>query len=277
MIRKLLAALAAFALIGAAPATDPATWTQPNPPFRIAGNIYYVGSKGLAAYLITTPRGAILLDGTMPQNVAMVEGNIRALGVKLSDVKILILSHAHFDHAGGLAGIRRDTGAKLAVMAEDVHALETGRHDGEQNYVGTFPPVTVDRVLHDGDTVALGGTMLTALRTPGHTRGCTTWTMTLRLNGGPRAVVFPCSLSVAGNRLVGNRTDPDIVDQYRGSFARLATMKADIVLPAHPEFADVLGRRGTNYLAPGLLAKMVADARTAFDAELARQQAAAGK
>jgi len=279
MTAAAVAAAAALALTAAAPAPaaadNPPAWTQPTAPFRIAGNIYYVGTKGLAAYLIVTPKGLILLDATMEQNVPAIEANIKALGHKLSDVKILLNSHAHFDHAGGLAVMKRDTGAQLDAMEGDVWALENGKHFGDQNYVGTFAPVKVDRHLKDGDTVALGGVTMTALLTAGHTRGCTTWTMTLKVRAGTKNVVFPCSLSVAGNKLYGNKAYPGIVDDYRASFKRMAAMKADLVLPAHPELAGVLDRQGPARLAPDLLPKMVADAQTAFDKELLKQQAIA--
>ena len=271
---KRFAALAL--LLSLTAASDPPEWTQPTAPFRIAGNIYYVGTKGLAAYLIATPRGAILLDGTMAANARVIEANITALGIKLSDIKILLNSHAHFDHAGGLATLKRDSGAKVAAMAGDVWALEHGRHFGLTSYPrGTFPAVKVDRVLQDGDVVRLGDVRMTAVATPGHTSGCTTWVMPLRLVGGVKTVVFPCSITVAGNRLVRNSEYPGIVRDFERSFVRLGAMQADIVLTAHPEAADVLARRGTAYLAPALLPKIVREARAAFAVELTRQRAAA--
>jgi len=275
--RMLAAALAAIALAAPASATDdPAAWTTPIAPFHIAGNIYYVGTEGLASYLIATPKGLILLDATMEANVPAIERNIRTLGFRLHDVKILLNSHAHFDHAGGLAAMKRDTGAELDAMEGDVWALENGKHFGDQNYVGTFTPVKVDRHLKDGDIVRLGGVKMTAVLTAGHTRGCTTWTTTVRLKGGTKNVVFPCSLSVAGNKLYGNKAYPGIVGDYRASFRRMATIKADIVLPAHPEFADVLGRHASGkWLAPTLLPKIVAEAQTAFEHELMKQQSIA--
>lgn len=272
MIARLFAAAAALSLTATA---DPAAWTQPNPPLRIAGNIYYVGTKGLAAYLIVTPKGLILLDGTMEANVPGIEANIKALGFKLSDVKVLLNSHAHFDHAGGLAKLKVDTGASLAAMDADVWALENGKHFGDQNYVGTFAPVKVDRTLKDGDTVVLGGVTLHTLKTAGHTAGCTTWTMIVKLKVGTKNVVFPCSLSVAGNKLFGNKAYPTIVADYRASFARMAALKADIVLPAHPEQADVLTRTGKDRIAPKLLGKIVADAQAAFEVEWRKQSAIA--
>lgn len=267
--------LALLALLLLTAASDPPEWTERTAPFRITGNIYYVGTKGLAAYLIATPKGAILLDGTMEENVPAIEANITALGFKLSDVKILLNSHAHFDHAGGLAALKRDTGAKLHAMAGDVRALQQGQHFGLTSYPrGTFPAVGVDRVLHDGAVIALGGVRMTAVATPGHTTGCTTWVLPLAEKRGVTTVVFPCSMTVAGNRLFGNSEYPEIVRDFRRSFDRIGALKADIVLPAHPEAAGVLKRRGTDYRAPGLLSKLVAEARAAFAVELAKQRTA---
>ncbi|THD37221.1 MAG: subclass B3 metallo-beta-lactamase [Sphingomonas sp.] len=273
MIGKLLVALSALLAVGA---SDPPAWTKPHAPFRIVGNVYYVGSEGLAAYLITTPKGAILLDGTMEENVLAIEANIRSLGVKLSDVKILLNSHAHFDHAAGLAHLKRDTGATMMAMKGDVWALEHGRHFGDQNYVAPpFAPVKVDRVLTDGATVTLGGVTMTALATPGHTAGCTTWVLPVRIKAGLKTVVFPCSMTVAGNKLVGNRQYPGIVADFRRTFARMATLKADIVLPAHPELAQVLTRKGDEFLQPTLLPNLVADARAAFERQWRKESAIA--
>lgn len=275
MIAKLFAALSALVLIGAAPANDPPAWTRPIAPFHIVGNVYYVGSEGLAAYLITTPKGAILLDGTMEANVPAIEANIKSLGIKLSDVKILLNSHAHFDHADGLAHLKRDTGATMMAMKGDVWALENGKHFGDQNYVGTFAPVKVDRVLTDGAKVTLGGVTMTALATPGHTAGCTTWVLPVRVKAGVKTAVFPCSLTVAGNKLVGNRQYPGIVADFRATFDRMAKLKADVVLPAHPEQAQVTTRKGDEFLQPALLPKLVADARVAFEKQWLKESATA--
>ena len=272
MIARLLVALSALAAIGA---SDPPAWTRPIAPFHIIGNVYYVGSEGLAAYLITTPKGAILLDGTMEENVPAIEANIKSLGVKLSDVKILLNSHAHFDHADGLAHLKRDTGATMMAMKGDVWALENGKHFGDQNYVGTFLPVKVDRVLTDGAKVTLGGVTMTALATPGHTSGCTTWVLPVRIKAGIKTVVFPCSMTVAGNKLVGNKQYPGIVADFRRTFDRMAKLKADVVLPAHPEQAQVTTRKGDEFLQPALLPKLVADARAAFEKQWLKESATA--
>jgi len=263
-------------LLGAA---DPPAWTRPQAPFPIAGPITYVGSEGIAAYLIRTSTGAILIDGTLAENAGMIERNIAAAGVRPRDVKLILVTHAHFDHAAGVAALKRATGARVVAGARDVRALETGTPPGETSYgVIRFPPVQVDRGVRDGDKVTLGNVTLTARATPGHTPGCTTWTMRIPAKPRPLDVVFPCSVSVAGNRLIGNRAYPGIVADYRRSIAMLGTLHADIVLPSHPELADVIakGKRRqagdmTAFVDPTLLPKIVAKAKIAFDADLAKQ------
>jgi metallo-beta-lactamase class B len=280
---RAVAAISAAALAAPAPAADPPAWTTPVKPFRIAGGIYYVGTKGLAAYLIVSRRGAILLDGTLAQNAALVERNIRSLGFPLRRVKLLIADHAHDDHVGALAQIKRDTGARFLASAADRWALEHGSPRGDTDYgVRRFPPVKVDGVVAEGQTIRLGEVALTAHLTPGHTPGCTSWSMTIRDGGAIRRVLFLCSITVAGNRLVGNRVYPGIVRDYRATFARLAAMRPDILLTSHPEMADVLGREArcqageTNaFIDPDALPALVADSRAAFEATLAKARKAA--
>lgn len=268
-------ALAAVALIAVpAAAQSPAAWSAPVAPVRLVGNIWYVGTRGLGAYLIRTPRGAILLDGTLPGNAPAIERSIAALGARLGDVRILLNTHAHFDHAGGLARLKRDTGARLYASGGDRGALEAGRHVGDnENGATRFPRVTVDRTLRDGEQVSLGGATMTAHMTPGHTPGCTTWTTEAVEAGRRLRVIFPCSLSVAGNRLVGNRAYPTIVRDYRTSFLKLGAMRADVVLDAHPERAEVLERQASGRLVdPTMLPRLVGAAREEFERELARQR-----
>lgn len=277
--------LAAVLLLAtpAAAQLDPPAWTRPTAPFHVVGPIWYVGTEGLAAYLIKTRDGAILLDGTLAENVPAIERNIVAVGVPLARVRVLLNSHAHFDHAAGLAKLKADTGARLIAGVGDRAALVTGIPPGELSYgVIRFPAVAVDRAVRDGDRVRLGEVVLTAHATPGHTPGNTSWSMRVRERGRTLNVVFAASLTVAGNRLVGNARYPGIVADFRRSFARVATLPADVVLPAHPEGADVLGRGrraaagdAAAFLAPGLLAKIARDAAATFEVELARQQAAA--
>ncbi len=283
-MRKILACATALTFALTVPASallrQPAAWSELTEPFKILGNIYYVGTRGLAAYLIVSDGGAILLDGTLEGNVGPIEANIRSLGFKLEDVKIILNSHAHYDHAAGIAGLKKDTGAQVMAMEEDRSALEHGRQEGDTNYGGArFPPVKVDRALRDGDVVALGGVKMTAHLTPGHTKGCTTWSTTALDNGAARQVVFPCSITVAGNILVGNKGYPEIVGDFRRSFERLGAMKADVVLPAHPEFAGIFARKARRdagdkdaFVDTGLLPRMVEKAREVFEKELRKAQ-----
>ena len=280
---KILLAATAMAVVALsapmpAAAQDKASWTRPVAPFHIVGNVYYVGTEGLAAYLITSGHRAVLLDGTLDKNAPLIERNIARLGFRLKDVKIILNSHAHLDHAGGIAQLRRDTGAQFYASAGDRWALEHGAHDSDTDYPrGHFPKVAVDRVLHDGEIVALGGARLTATFTPGHTKGCTTWSTKVTAPGRGLTVVFPCSVTVAGNILVGNKAYPQIAQDFERSFAVLGAMKADVVLTNHPEVADVLGREAraragdrNAFVDPGLLPRIVAEARADFETELSR-------
>lgn len=284
-MRRLFASLAAFlalAPIGSAMADGPpAAWTAPYKPFHIVGPIDYVGTEGIAVYLIHTKAGLILLDSGPKGAVPVVERNIVALGYRLRDVKIIIATHAHWDHVAGIAALKRDTGAVFLASAGDRGALETGLapSDYVEGDTSRFPPVKVDRLLTDGKPVRLGEVAMVPVLTPGHTPGCTTWTMQVRENGRPLSVVFPCSITVAGNKLVGNKGYPGIVRDFRASFARLGKLTADIVLPAHPEFADVLDRAKRRdagddqaFVAPRVLPQLVAKSKAAFEQELKKQE-----
>jgi metallo-beta-lactamase class B len=219
-------------------------WNKATTPFRVIDNIYYVGTNGLGAWLIATPAGHILLDAALPESAPLIEANIRALGFRLSDVRYLLNSHAHFDHSGGLAQIKRDTGAHLIASEGDRSALEGGVYLGSED-VAAFaaPPVRVDRVVSDGDTVSLGGVTLTANVTPGHTRGCTSWSMPVADAGRKLQVLFFCSSSVAANRLVGRPQYEGIVADYEKTFARAQKLRVDVFLAGHPEFFDLHEKR----------------------------------
>ena len=270
--------LAAFAVAGPAMAA-PAAWTQQMAPFRVIDNVYYVGSVGIAAWIIKTPAGLILLDAGMPEYAATVEANIRTLGFRLSDVKILLNSHAHFDHSGGLARIKADTGARLIASAGDRLALERGVYDGsENNHSLDAPPVKVDQLIADGGTVALGGVKLTAMITPGHSAGCTNYLLAVRDQEKPHTVFFFCSATVAANRLVPNPQYPGIVADYRRTFTRLKAVKTDVFLAPHAEFYDLakkrarLGKPGPNpFIVPGEMHKLVAAMERDFAKALAEQ------
>ena len=258
-------------------------WNKPYKPFRVIGNVYYVGMAGVSAFLIVTPKGNILTDGGLPESAPAIEKNIQALGFKLSDVKILLNSHAHFDHAGGLAKLKADTGARLYASAQDKPFLESGHITFGPSIATLFPPVKVDRTVVDGDTVSLGGVTLTANMTPGHTPGCTTWTMPLTDGGAKHKVMFFCSISVAGNPLTGSAAYPAITDDYKKSFARLDKMDADVFLAPHAaqfgleaKVAKMKPGAPNPFVDPGELHRFLRDARKDYDAELAKQFAARG-
>ena len=272
-----LASAAGLVMAATASAADPPDWSTPVKPFRIAGDIYYVGTKGLAAYLIVSNQGAILLDGTTAENAPLIERNITAVGIPLPAVKRLISDHAHYDHVGALAQLKRDTGAAFLASAGDKWALEHGRALGDTNYKSRpFAPIKVDRVVRDGEAIRLGNVTLTTHLTPGHTPGCTSWSTTVQDQGRQLNVLFLCSITVAGNILIGNRAYPQIAADYRATFRKLATLKADIVLPSHPDMADVIGRAARReagdrnaFIDPQTLPSLVADCSAAFETALA--------
>ncbi|MEJ2818589.1 CAU/MBL1b family subclass B3 metallo-beta-lactamase [Caulobacter sp. CCG-8] len=264
-------------------ADDPANWTKPIRPYRVVGNIYYVGSEGLSAWLISSSEGHVLLDsGPSAAGAKLIEANIQALGFKLSDVKILINTHAHYDHAGGLAQLKADTGAKVWASRPDEPALEKGQHFGDNdNGLTPFPAVNVDKAFGDGQKLKLGEITLIAHLTPGHTIGCTTWTTQVVDRDRPLNVTFNCSTSVAGNVLVGNKTYKTIVADYRATFAALKALPTDVMLPSHEEQGNLLAKRRkmlsgdvNAFVDPTELARYATTSEAAFDKALAEQQAA---
>jgi metallo-beta-lactamase class B len=208
--RQLLASLVILLIapVAGAFAQGNPEWTEPFPAFRIAGNLYYVGSKGLANYLITTPQGHILINSDLEANVPLIRASVEKLGFKFSDIKILLISHAHWDHNAASATIKKLTGASYMVMEADVANVESGGKTDFQygrNPDNLYPPTKVDRVLHDGDHVTLGDAVLVAHLTPGHTKGCTTWTMKVNDGGKPYDVVIVGSPNVnPGYQLASN-------------------------------------------------------------------------
>ena len=196
-------------------------------------------------------------------------------------MKLILNSHAHFDHAAGIARLKKDTGAELAASAGDTPILERGYITYGPTAGMRFPSVKVDRVVRDGDTVGFGDAMLTAHLTPGHTPGCTSWTTTVRDAGVRHTAIFYCSTTVAGNPLVNNTVYPNIVADYRASFAKLKTIKADVFLGPHVEFFDMRGKLAARkpgapnpFVDAGELARFVATSEADFDKALAQQQAA---
>jgi metallo-beta-lactamase class B len=259
-------------------------WTEPFPPFKIADNLYYVGSKGLASYLITTPQGHILINSDLEESVPLLRDSVEKLGFKFSDIKILLISHAHWDHNAGSATIKRLTGARYLVMDADVPAVESGGKNDFQygNDSSThYPPTKVDQVLHDGEEVKLGGVVLVAHLTPGHTKGCTTWTMKVHENGKTYNVVIVGSPNVnPGYKLVKNAAYPGIASDYERTFRVLKGLPCDIFLGAHGSYFDLetkyarLKKRGFEaFIDPEGYARYVAHREQAFRTELAKQSA----
>jgi len=229
-------ALVLVFLMASAPllrAQDDPSWRQPFDPLRIVGNVYYVGTRGLSSFLIVTPGGGIIIDSGAADSVPFIRANVEKLGFRLSDVKILLTGHAHFDHVGGHADLQRLSGAQVMVMDADRLALESGVDRSALGARG-WKPVAIDRVLKDGDKVTLGGVSLTAHLTPGHTQGCTTWTMEALQDGKKYQVAFTCSVTInEGVHLVGNPRVPAIADNYAQAFRVLHGLKANVFLAEH--------------------------------------------
>ena len=263
----------------------PAPWTTPFPAFKIAGNLYYVGSQDLAAYLVVTPKGNILINSNVETSPPQIRKAIESLGFKYSDTKMLLISHGHYDHCAGSAAIKRETGAKYEVMAQDVPVIEAGGNN-DFNYASNktfwFPATKVDKTRHDGDTVSLGGTTLTAHLTAGHTKGTTTWTLDEQENGRTLHVVIVGSPNVnPGYKLVDNRAYPQIANDYRHEFEVLKSLPCDIFLGAHGGYFDLQVKydrmkKGDKdaFVDPAGYKSYIADRQQAFEAELEKQSAA---
>ena len=257
-------------------------WNQPTEPFTVIGNIHYVGTNGLAVYLITTPQGHILIDTAMPEATPQIKSSIAKLGFKVADIKYLINTHAHIDHTGGLAELKHDSGAQLLAGAADKPLLEGGYYPGQETAQELkFPPVKVDRAIMDGNTVTVGDVTLTAHATPGHSPGCTSWTMNVKDGNETRSVIFFCSATVALNRLVGSPTHQGIVDDYRKTYAWARTVHFDVLLAPHPEMYGMQEKRAkitsgapNPFVNPGEFNTYVASLEKAFDESLAKQTAA---
>jgi metallo-beta-lactamase class B len=256
---------------------------QPFPPHRVMANLYYVGTKEYASYLITTPEGNILINSGPKDAVPLIRKSIETLGFKFSDVKILVISHAHWDHCAGSARIKELTGAKYMVMDADVPVVESGgkldfQYGNNADFL--FRPTKVDRVLHDGDEVRLGGVVLVAHLTPGHTKGCTTWTLKLADGGKTYDVVIVGSPNVnPGYKLVGNTQYPQITQDFERTFRVLKALPCDVFLGAHGSYYGMeekfarLGKDAKNPFAdPAGYRAYVSEREQAFEAELKRQQ-----
>ena len=279
LLRGLLL-LASFVLTPVwAQAADPA-WTTIVPPFRIVGNLFYVGSQDLAAFLIVTPSGNILINSNLESSPPQIKASIEKLGFRTSATKILLISHGHFDHAGGSARIKQMTGAHYMVMDGDVPVVQSGGQDDfalgrETKY--RFPTAKVDRVLHDGDQVKLGGTVLVAHKTAGHTRGCTTWTMQVAQDGRTYHVVIVGSTSVLDSyRLVRQESYPGIAADYEKTFATLRMLPCDVFLASHGSMFGLKEKLALKqpgaFVDPTGYQAFVEKSRREFEAALTKQQ-----
>lgn len=269
------------------------SWYAPVEPFRIIGDekqgIYYVGTEGLAMYFIPTDEGHIVLDGGMPDQGGYVAGAIRKLGFDPADIAILLNSHAHLDHSGGLAELQKLSGAKLIASEGDRSALEGGFYLGSEQDVNlNAPPVQVNTVFSEDFSFEQGGITMTAKVTPGHTRGCTSWSMNLEHGGKSQEVLFFCSASVAANRLVGPPQYEGIVADYRKTFAMTKDWKPDVFLSNHPHFFGFKAKR-KNLLAgdplafvgneefPKFIAKMAVDFEAGLEKQMLKHNAIMNK
>lgn len=244
------------------------------PPHKIAGNIYYVGTESLGSYLVTTPQGHVLINTDYERTVPTIQASVEKLGFKFSDIKIILGSHAHGDHMQGDALVKELTGAQVVAMAEDVPALRVMRSNGKEH--------PIDRIIHDGDEVTLGGTTFVAHLTPGHTRGCTTWTLKVQEDGKTLDVVIIGSVGVnPGFQLVNNQQVPGIAEEYQRSFKVLRSLKADVPLGSHPAMYGLaekypkLGKGPNPFIDPAGYKTELDIQETSFNAVLEKQRAAA--
>ncbi|WP_430387991.1 subclass B3 metallo-beta-lactamase [Dyella sp. 20L07] len=264
-------------------------WFQPQKPFRIYGNSYYVGTRGLSAILIVSPQGMVLIDATAPENAAQIEANIKALGFRLSDVKVILNSHAHFDHAGAMATLVRDTGARVEASEAGAKALMLGGKDPEDPQYGeapSFAPISQVSVVDDGGVVRLGDLAITAHYTPGHTPGATTWTWQSCEAGQCENMVYADSLGpfAADGFRFSDAAHPQRVANYLRGIDLIAALPCDILISPHPDQSDFLGRverrdagmQPNPLIDTGACRAYAASGKTRLEARLAKEKAEAG-
>ena len=276
-MKILPALLAALAALSAWAQTSQETRNKPFPPFKIMGNIYFVGTEDLGSFLITTPGGHILINSDYESTVPQLRTSVEKLGFKFTDIKILLGSHAHGDHMEGDALVKELTAAQVMVMDQDIPAISRLTPKGK--------PHPIDRVIHDGEEVKLGGTTLVANLTPGHTKGCTTWTMKAQENGKSYDVAILGSIGVNANYvLVNNKTYPEIVEDYGKGFKVLRSLHVDVFLGAHAGFFGMAAKyekrkegAANPFIDPaGYVAHLDLQEKN-FKAKLAEQQKAANQ
>ena len=257
------------------------SWTAPQKPFRIYGDTWYVGPHGLGIFLITAPTGDVLIDGGVPGDAPLIEANIRSLGIHLHDIKWILNSHAHYDHAGDMARLAHDTGAQVMANAADVSLLERGGLD-DPEFGDNFPfrPVHVARTVRDGRSVHLGHLLLIAHATPGHTKGNTSWTWVSCEGTRCLHIADVGSLSAPDYTLIGNPEYPNVVEDFERSLAVVASLPCDIPIAPHPEMVDFWKRVAKRehgdanaLIDPTGCRAYAQDARETFEAQLAKQRA----
>lgn len=225
-------------------------WNKPQAPFKVYGNTWYVGTQGLSALLVTGPQGHILLDGGLPQSAPQIRKNIESLGFRIEDVKLILNSHSHWDHSGGIAALQRASGATVAASAWSAKEMAAGANiEGDPQYDPKDPnrieKITKVRIVADGETVSVGPLKLTAHLTPGHTPGSTAWTWQSCEQGACRNIVYADSLtpvSTDGFHYTGDATHPDITGSFRASIAKLAALPCDVIVSTHPGFTDTFDK-----------------------------------
>jgi len=294
LLRLLLALACLMPFVRVAHADINPDWTTPLPPFQIADHLYYVGSRDLASYLIVTPKGNILINANLETSPPQIRASIEKLGFKYTDIKILLNGQAHFDHMAGSAEVLRETHAQNMVMDGDVGVVESGGRTDFLAATGslqTYPPAHVDRILHDGDTVTLGGFTLTAHKTAGHTRGCTTWTFPVHLPGEPagklRNVVIVGGVSFWSDfHFIDRPGHPasysGIAQDFTQTFVTLHALPCDIFLGEHGSYFDLLAKLPrlqaegpAVFLDPEGYKQFVDKYQQIYEATLQKEQAAA--
>ena len=258
------------------------SWSKPLEPFHVIGNIHYVGATGISSHIITTSEGLILVDtGTTLMGPQILE-NLGKLGHKPTDIRYIISSHAHWDHVEGHAEMKRLTGAEIVALGEDAASIASGVDTSALGGDG-WTPVTVDRVIGDGETLALGDTTLTAHLTAGHTKGCTTWTTTVEEDGATYNVVFIGGTSInAGVKLLNNERHSTIAEDYARTFAKLKSLKVDVFLAQHPSMygmeakrqTRIAGTRKNPFINPKEYVGFVAEEEAKFRRQLQREREA---
>jgi metallo-beta-lactamase class B len=292
LVRSLTLATLFFALVLTAPAQDKPEWSTPIAPFQLADNLYYVGSQDLASYLITTPKGNILINANLEVSPPQIRASVEKLGFRWADTRILLNGQAHFDHMAGADEVLRETHAQNMVMDGDVSVVESGGATDflmPQGNVRRFPPAHVDRILHDGSTVTLGNVTLTAHKTAGHTRGCTTWTFRVHMPGDPAAklrdVVIVGGFSFWSDFHFVDQprhpaSYPGIENDFRHTFAELRALPCDLFLGEHGKYFGLteklplyakIGPRA--FLDPAGYRAFIREGEADFKAEVAKEKA----